>query len=336
MDRLIYIAMNGAKSTLERQAVVSNNMANASTTGYRAAVQAFRALPVVGPGAPTRTFVVDSTPGWDTRAAPIVKTGRALDVAVRDEGWIAVMGRDLREAYTRAGDLQISRSGQLQTREGLNVMGETCVQYFFFSIDNLRQPDGAKWVCSPPMRTPADNVALWDAIRNNKLQAVSTDHCPFLYDGTQPIMYEGQPFSLPGKELGNGNFTKIPNGVPGIEDRMLIMWSHGVNQGQLSLNRMVEVCCTNPAKIFGLYPQKGTLAVGSDADVVIWDPVATRTYGVAASHQRTDYNLYEGWELRGLPEKVFLRGNLLVDGDTWNGEPGGGQWLRRSAHSPIV
>ena len=117
---------------------------------------------------------------------------------------------------------------------------------------------------------------------------------------------------------------------------MLIMWSHGVNQGQLSLNRMVEVCCTNPAKSFGLYPQKGTLAVGSDADVVIWDPVATRTYGVAASHQRTDYNLYEGWELRGLPEKVFLRGNLLVDGDTWNGEPGGGQWLRRSAHSPIV
>ena len=124
MDRLIYIAMNGAKSTLERQAVVSNNMANASTTGYRAAVQAFRALPVVGPGAPTRTFVVDSTPGWDTRAAPIVKTGRALDVAVRDEGWMVVMGRDLREAYTRAGDLQISRSGQLQRREGRNVMGE--------------------------------------------------------------------------------------------------------------------------------------------------------------------------------------------------------------------
>ncbi|MCC7359667.1 MAG: dihydropyrimidinase [Anaerolineales bacterium] len=219
---------------------------------------------------------------------------------------------------------------------GLNVMGETCVQYFFFSLDNLRQPDGAKWVCSPPMRTAADNAALWDAIRGNQLQVISTDHCPFLYDGTKPIMYEGRPFSLPGKELGRSSFAKIPNGVPGIEDRMLILWSHGVNQGRLSLNRLVEVCCTNPAKIFGLYPQKGTLAVGSDADVVIWDPAATRTYGVAASHQRTDYNLYEGWELRGLPEKVFLRGNLLVDGDTWNGEPGGGQWLRRGAHAPIV
>ncbi len=219
---------------------------------------------------------------------------------------------------------------------GLNVMGETCTQYFFFSVDNLRQPDGAKWVCSPPMRTAADNEALWAAIANNKLQVVSTDHCPFLYDGTTPIDYEGRPFILPGKELGAGNFTKIPNGVPGIEDRLPILWTYGVGQGRLSLNRFVEVCCTNPAKIFGLYPQKGTLAVGSDADVVIWDPSATRTLGAATSHQRTDYNLYEGWELRGLPEKVYQRGNLLVDGATWNGEPGGGQWLKRSAHAPVV
>jgi dihydropyrimidinase len=219
---------------------------------------------------------------------------------------------------------------------GLNVMGETCVQYFFFSIDNLRQPDGAKWVCSPPMRTAADNAALWEAVRTNKLQAVSTDHCPFLFDGTKAIMYEGKPFTLPGKELGKDNFTKIPNGVPGIEDRMPIMWTYGVGQGHISLNRLVELCCTNPAKIFGMYPQKGTLAVGSDADVVIWDPNAKRTMSAATSHQRTDYNLYEGWELRGVPEKVFLRGNLLVDGDTWNGEPGGGQWLRRSAHAAIV
>jgi len=219
---------------------------------------------------------------------------------------------------------------------GLNVMGETCTQYFFFSIDNLRQPDGAKWVCSPPMRTAADNAALWEAVRNNSLQAVSTDHCPFLYDGTQAIDYEGQPFTLPGKELGRGNFTKIPNGVPGIEDRMPILWTYGVGQGHISLNRLVELCCTNPAKIFGLYPQKGTLAVGSDADVVIWDPAATRTMGVHTSHQRTDYNLYEGWAIRGVPEKVYLRGNLLVDGATWNGEPGGGTWLKRHAHAPIV
>jgi flagellar basal-body rod protein FlgF len=124
MDRLIYIAMNGAKHTLERQAVVSNNMANASTTGYRAVVAAFRALPVVGPGAATRTFVVDSTVGADLRAGPVLQTGRPLDVAIDGEGWIAVQGRDGREAYTRAGDLKIDANGALQTRSGLNVLGE--------------------------------------------------------------------------------------------------------------------------------------------------------------------------------------------------------------------
>jgi dihydropyrimidinase len=219
---------------------------------------------------------------------------------------------------------------------GLQVMGETCTQYFFFTIDNLRQPDGAKWVCSPPMRTAADNEALWDAVRTNALQAVSTDHCPFLYDGTQAIDYEGKPFVMPGKELGKDSFAKIPNGVPGVEDRMPILWTYGVGQGRISLNRLVELCCTNPAKIFGLYPRKGTLAVGADADIVIWDPNAVRTMGAKTSHQRTDYNLYEGWEIRGVPEKVYLRGNLLVDGDTWNGEPGGGGWLRRSPHASVL
>ncbi len=219
---------------------------------------------------------------------------------------------------------------------GLPVMGETCTQYFFFTIDNLRQPDGAKWVCSPPMRTAEDNAALWEAVRNNSLQAVSTDHCPFLYDGTTAIEYEGEPFKLPGKELGAGNFAKIPNGVPGIEDRMPILWSYGVGKGHISLNRLVELCCTNPAKIFGLYPRKGTLAVGADADVVIWDPKATKVMGAKTSHQRTDYSLYEGWEITGVPEKVYLRGNLLVDGDTWNGEPGGGMWQKRSAHAPVL
>jgi flagellar basal-body rod protein FlgF len=123
MDRLIYIAMNGAKHTLERQAIVSNNMANAVTSGYRAAVSAFRALPVIGPGAPTRSFVVDSTPGVDFRPGPIIETKRPLDVAVRGDGWIAVQARDGKEAYTRAGDLQLTSTGQLQVRGGLNVVG---------------------------------------------------------------------------------------------------------------------------------------------------------------------------------------------------------------------
>jgi dihydropyrimidinase len=219
---------------------------------------------------------------------------------------------------------------------GLQVMGETCTQYLFFTIDNLRQPDGSKWVCSPPMRTQADNAALWEALRNNSLQAVSTDHCPFFYDGTTPIEYEGQPVTIPGKELGRASFDKIPNGVPGIEDRMPILWTYGVGQGRFSLNRLVEIGCTNPAKIFGLYPRKGTLAVGADADVAIWDPAASRTMGAKTSHQRTDYNLYEGWPILGVPEKVYLRGNLLVDGATWNGEPGGGTWLKRGAHAQVV
>lgn len=219
---------------------------------------------------------------------------------------------------------------------GVPVMGETCVQYFHFSVDNLRQADGSKFVCSPPVRTGADQEALWEAVRNGSLQHISTDHCPFLFDGTRPIQYEGKPFQIPGKELGAGDFSKIPNGLPVIGDRMPILWSHGVGQGRLSLNQLVALACTNPAKIFGLYPHKGTLAVGADADVVVWDPNKKKTWGVAASHQRTDYNLFEGWQVTGLPEKVFRRGELLVDGDTWHGRPGTGKWTPRATHAPVL
>ena len=219
---------------------------------------------------------------------------------------------------------------------GLKVMGETCVQYLFFTIDELRRPDGAKWVCSPPLRTPPDQAALWQAVRNNTLQVISTDHSPFFYDGTREIEYEGQKFKLPGKELGKDNFANIPNGIPGIGNRMPILWTYGVGKGHITLNKLVELCCTNPAKIFGLYPRKGTLAIGSDADVVIWDPSLKKTMGVATAKHRLDYDLYEGWEVIGYPEKVYLRGNLLVDGETWNGEPGGGMWLKRETHAPIL
>ncbi|MBI5496053.1 MAG: dihydropyrimidinase [Deltaproteobacteria bacterium] len=219
---------------------------------------------------------------------------------------------------------------------GLKVMGETCTQYFFFSVDDLRRPDGAKWVCSPPVRSHADNEALWAAVKNDTLQTVATDHCPFFFDGTREMMYEGKPVKFAGKELGGGNFSKIPNGVPGIEDRMPILWTHGVGKGRMSMNRLVELCCTNPAKIFGLYPRKGTLAAGADADVVIWDPNLRRKMGVQTSHQRTDYNLYEGWDVTGMPEKVFVRGRLLVDGETWHGEPGSGAWLKRSTNGAVL
>ncbi len=271
------------------------------------------------------------TPEWHALTRPAWAEAEATMRAVALAG---IAGAPLYVVHVTNG-MAVDQIAYGRAR-GLNVMGETCTQYFFFSIDNLRQPDGAKWVCSPPMRTAADNEALWTAVRNNSLQAVSTDHCPFFFDGTKAIEYEGKMVKIAGKELGAHDFSKIPNGVPGIEDRMPILWTYGVGKGRISLNRLVELCCTNPAKAFGMYPRKGTVTVGSDADLAIWDPTAKKTMGQKTSQQRTDYNLYEGWEVTGWPTKVYVRGNLLVDGDTWNGEPGGGQWIKRSTHAPVV
>ncbi|MEI6288884.1 MAG: dihydropyrimidinase [Chloroflexota bacterium] len=218
---------------------------------------------------------------------------------------------------------------QYARERGVKVMGETCPPYLFFSIDDLRRTDGSKWICSPPMRSKEDNARLWDALTNGTLQTIGTDHCPFFYDGTKPITYEGRQIAIPGKELGKSNFTQIPNGLPGVQDRLPILWTYGVNTGKITPNQFVALTSTNPAKIFGLYPQKGALIPGADADIVIWDPEKRVNYGVAHSHQRTDYNLYEGWELRGYPEKVFLRGKLIVDGEKWLGKSGGGKYLKR-------
>lgn len=212
---------------------------------------------------------------------------------------------------------------------GVPVMGETCPPYLFFTIDDLRKPDGAKWICSPPMRSKEDNARIWEGLSEGILQTIGTDHCPFFYDGTKPIVYEGGKVAIPGKELGKDDFTKIPNGLPGIQDRMPVLWTYGVRAGKITANQFVAYMSTNPAKIFGLYPRKGALIPGADADVVIWDPAKKVKYGVAMSHQRTDYNLYEGWELTGYPEKVFLRGEMIVDGNVWMGKRGSGKFLKR-------
>jgi dihydropyrimidinase len=212
---------------------------------------------------------------------------------------------------------------------GVKVMGETCPQYLFFTIDDLRRADGTKWICSPPMRMKRDNALLWEGLSQGILQTIGTDHCPFFYDGTKPIVYEGREIAIPGKELGKDDFTKIPNGLPGVEDRLPVIWTYGVRSGKITANQFVAYNSTNPAKIFGLYPRKGALLAGSDADIVIWDPEKKVTYGIAYSHQRTDYNLYEGWELIGMPEKVFLRGKMIVDGEQWLGKSGDGQFLKR-------
>ncbi len=220
--------------------------------------------------------------------------------------------------------------------KGLPIMGETCPQYLFFTIEHLRRPDGAKWICSPPMRTVADNQRLWEGLMDGTIQVLATDHCPFFYDGTQPILYEGQPAHISGKELGKDDFTKIPNGLPAVGDRLPVFWTAAVSSGKMTPNQFVALTSTNPAKIFGLYPRKGSLMPGADADIVIWDPNKQVKYGVAYAHHRTDYNLFEGWELTGFPEKVFLRGNLIVDGREWRGRPGMGRFLHRKPFAEIL
>jgi len=219
---------------------------------------------------------------------------------------------------------------------GLPVMGETCPQYLFFSEDNLAQPDGAKYVCSPPVRSETDQIRLWEGLQDGTIQVLATDHCAFFYDGTRPILYEGKPVAIPGKELGKGDFTRIPNGLPGVGDRMQVFWSTAVAGGKITPNKFVELTSTNPAKIFGMYPQKGSLTPGADADILILDPHQQVSYGVAHSHQRTDYNLYEGWQLTGAIDKVFLRGSLIVDGDQWHGHAGMGRYIHRKPFENLI
>ncbi len=202
--------------------------------------------------------------------------------------------------------------------EGWDVWGETCTQYFFRSIDDLAQPDfhGAKYVYSPPARDKKNHAVLWDAVATDALSAISTDHCAFLWDGQ--------------KTLGKDDFTKIPNGGPGLEDRLVMIHHFGVNEGRIGLNRMVELLATQPAKLFGLYPRKGTIAPGSDADIVIFDPEKQHTLSVASHHSKADYNLYEGTTVSGAVETTMVRGNVIVEGGELVAEPGVGQFVERA------
>ncbi|MEA4812573.1 MAG: dihydropyrimidinase [Anaerolineaceae bacterium] len=215
--------------------------------------------------------------------------------------------------------------------KGLPCMGETCPQYLFFTEKELEREDGAKWICSPPMRTAEDGARLFEGLENGTIQVLATDHCPFFFDGRKPIFYDGKEVAIPGKELGKGNFTKIPNGLPGVGDRLPVFWSSAVGSGRISPSQFVALTSTNPAKIFGLYPQKGSLEIGSDADLVLWDPNFNAEYGVKFARQRTDYNLYEGWKLKGMPRQVYLRGKLLVKEGQWFGKAGDGRFLKRKS-----
>src|SRR4249920_131014 len=206
----------------------------------------------------------------------------------------------------------------LAREKGWNIHGETCTQYFFVDYSFLERPDfeGAKYVYTPPPRDKANQDVLWDAVRTDVLSAISTDHCTFNWDGQ--------------KTLGKDDFSKIPNGGPGIENRLQMIHHFGVRQRRISLNRMVELLATNPAKLFGLYPRKGTIAVGSDADLVVFDPERKVTISAATHHSKSDYNLYEGTEVTGVPQVVLLRGQVLVENGELVASPGVGQFVARA------
>jgi dihydropyrimidinase len=206
---------------------------------------------------------------------------------------------------------------------GLPVYAETCPQYLYLSLENMDAPgfESAKYVFTPPLREKWHQEKLWNGLKRDHLQVVSTDHCPFCFKEQ--------------KELGKDDFTKIPNGGPGVEHRMSLVYSGGVASGRFSVNRFVELVSTTPAKLFGLYPRKGTIAVGSDADLVIFDPKRKHTISAATHHMRVDYSMFEGIQVTGMADVVMSRGRVVVEGDKFLGRAGQGEFLRRQTYQQV-
>jgi dihydropyrimidinase len=202
---------------------------------------------------------------------------------------------------------------------GLPAFAETCPQYLLLDYNRYEQDgfEGAKYVMTPPLRDKENQELLWRGLRGDDLQVISTDHCPFCFKEQ--------------KELGLDDFSKIPNGGPGVENRMSLIYHHGVGAGRISLNRFVELTSTAAAKIFGLFPKKGTIAVGSDADIVIFDPNREQTISAATHQMRVDYSAYEGWKVKGVTEVVLSRGRVIVEKGEWKGKAGDGRFLRRGS-----
>ena len=233
----------------------------------------------------------------------VIRLAEAAGVAVYI---VHLSARDALEAVMAARD------------RGAMAFAETCPQYLFLSIDDLGNGfEGAKFVCSPPLRTRDHQESLWTGLRTDALQLVATDHCPFDFHGQ--------------KDLGRGDFRKIPNGLPAVEDRVNLLHDGGVVGGRISRERWVEITSTAPARMFGMYPKKGTIAVGSDADLLVYDPNRTHTISATTHHMNVDYSIFEGRVVRGASDVVMSRGTVLVRDGAWVGPVANGQFLRRTA-----
>jgi dihydropyrimidinase len=252
-------------------------------------------------------------PVWHARTRPPITEGEATNRAVQ---LARVAGAPLYVVHVSCQEA-IEPIARARAADW-DAWGETCTQYLFIDETALEQPgfEGAKYVYTPPPRPKENQDVLWNAVRTDTLSVISTDHCAFLWDGQ--------------KTMGRDDFSKIPNGGPGLENRLHMIHEFGVRAGRITLNRMVELLCTNPAKLFGLYPRKGTIAVGSDADIVVFDPEKRHIISSATDHSKSDYNLFEGTEVTGSPEVVLLRGQVLVENDELVASPGVGQFIQRA------
>jgi dihydropyrimidinase len=252
-------------------------------------------------------------PIWHARTRPPITEGEATNRAIQ---LARVAGCPVYVVHVSCKEA-IDPIAQARTKDW-NAWGETCTQYLFIDETALEKPnfEGGKYIYTPPPRPKEHQEHLWHAIATDVLSVVSTDHCPFNWDGQ--------------KTLGKDDFSKIPNGGPGIENRLHMLHHFGVREGRISWNRFVELVSTNVAKSFGLYPRKGTIAPGSDADIVVWDPDKPHTISATTHHSNVDYNLFEGTQVLGAPEVVMVRGQVIVENDELVGQPGAGRFVKRA------
>jgi dihydropyrimidinase len=257
-----------------------------------------------------------TAPRFHPKSRPPIVEGEAIE-RVLALAAIAQSSAYIVHVSTALGAKAIQRAKE----RGQIAFGETCPQYLLLTDAEYDRPnfEGAKYICSPPLRPDDNPPALWDALKNGYLQSVGTDHCPFFFEGQ--------------KDRIRSVFTKIPGGMPGIESRLALLYTFGVAQGKISLNQWVELCCTMPAKIFGIYPQKGMLTPGVDADIVLFDPEKEITLSQDMLHEHVDYTPYEGFALRGYPVTTIRRGQVLYQDAEFVGEKGGGRFLARGVIS---